>query len=76
MAFKVNLNRVYRYQSYPFLLTSNVSSPGSLCFAKHLVTDHRLKKSMWCYYEKQQEQTKTKKMRKLINSLYHHTSHK
>lgn len=37
MAFKVNRNRVHRLKSYPFLLISNVPSPGSQCFAKHLV---------------------------------------
>lgn len=45
MAFKVNLNRVHRLKSYPFLLISSVPSPGSQCFAKHLVGNEIFKKT-------------------------------
>ena len=45
MAFKVNLNRVHRLPSYPFLLISNVPSPGSQCFAKNLVGKEIFKKT-------------------------------
>lgn len=58
MAFKVNLNRVHRLKSYPFLLISNVPSPGSQCFAKHLVGKEIFKKT--------NKQTKNKKKRKKV----------
>ena len=45
MAFKVNLNRVHRLKSYPFLLISNVPSPGSQCFAKTSVGKEIFKKT-------------------------------
>ena len=53
MAFKVNLNRVHRLKSYPFLLMiSNVPSPGSQCFAKHLSRERNIQEN---------KQTKNKK---------------
>lgn len=57
MAFKVNLNRVHRLKSYPFLLISNVPSPGSQCFAKHLSRERNIQEN---------KQTKIKKKRKKV----------
>lgn len=57
MAFKVNLNRVHRLKSYPFLLISNVPSPGSKCFAKHFSRERNIQEN---------KQAKNKQKRKKV----------